>query len=107
SETATGWPRRIPREIRDTLRSLPVYGPVDEATARQLGTVLGATSHHLTAAFSREQRPQEALVAGWRRGPGLSNPALRAVAQLAAGARSVMESRRSAVATIMTRQPTP
>ncbi|HXJ66392.1 MAG TPA: histidine kinase dimerization/phosphoacceptor domain-containing protein, partial [Actinomycetota bacterium] len=106
SETATGWPRRIPREIRDTLRSLPVYGPVDEATARQLGTVLGATSHHLSAAFSREQRPQEALVAGWRRGPGLSNPALRSVAQLAAGARAVIESRRSAVDTMMTKERT-
>jgi len=106
SETATGWPRRIPREIRDTLRSLPVYGPVDEATARQLGTVLGATSHHLTAAFSREQRPQEALVAGWRRGPGLSNPALRAVAQLAAGARAVIESRRSTVDRMMTKERT-
>ncbi|HEY7281839.1 MAG TPA: sensor histidine kinase [Actinomycetota bacterium] len=106
SETATGWPRRIPREIRDTLRSLPVYGPVDEATARQLGTVLGATSHHLTAAFSREARPQEALVAGWRSGPGLSNAAMRAVAQLAAGARAVIVSRRSAVDTMMTRERT-
>ena len=106
SETATGWPRRIPREIRDTLRSLPVYGPVDEATARQLGTVLGATSHHLTAAFSRERRPQEALVAGWRSGPGLSNPAMRSVAQLAAGARAVIESRRSAVDSMMTKERT-
>jgi signal transduction histidine kinase len=106
SETATGWPRRIPREIRDTLRSLPVYGPVDEATARQLGTVLGATSHHLTAAFSRESRPQEALVAGWRSGPGLSNAAMRSVAQLAAGARAVIESRRSAVDTMMSRERT-
>jgi len=106
SETATGWPRRIPREIRDTLRSLPVYGEVDEATARQLGTVLGATSNHLTAAFSREARPQEALVAGWRRGPGLSNAPLRAVAQLAAGARAVIESRRSTVDSLMTKERT-
>ena len=106
SETATGWPRRIPREIRDTLRSLPVYGEIDEATARQLGTVLGATSNHLTAAFSRERRPQEALVAGWRHGPGLSNAAMRSVAQLAAGARAVIESRRSAVDTMMTRERT-
>ncbi len=106
SETRSGWPRRIPREIRDTMRSLPVYGPVDEATARQLGLVLGAVSPHLTAAFSREAPPQEALVAGWRRGPGLSQPAMRAVAQLVAGARTVIESRQSAVDTMMTRERT-
>src|SRR3954452_19582183 len=104
SGTGTDWPRRIPKEIRDTLRSLPVYGPVDEATARQLGTVLGATSHHLTVAFTRERRPQEALVAGWRNGPGLSHPALRSVAQLAGGARAVIESRRSAVDTMMNKE---
>jgi signal transduction histidine kinase len=106
SETRSGWPRRIPREIRDTLRSLPLYGPVDEATARQLGLVLGAVSPHLTAAFSRESRPQEALVAGWRRGPGLSAAAMGTVAQLASGARTVIESRQSAVDTMMTRERT-
>ena len=106
SEAGNGWPRRIPREIRDTLRSLPVYGPIDEATARQLGLVLGAVSPDLTAAFSRESRPQEALVAGWRHGPGLSHAAMRAVAQLAGGARAVIESRRSAVDTMMHRERT-
>jgi len=106
SESGSGWPRRIPREIRDTLRSLPVYGPIDEATARQLGLVLGAVSPHLTAAFSREARPQEAIVAGWRHGPGLSHGAMRAVAQLAGGARAVIESRQSAVDTMMTRERT-
>jgi signal transduction histidine kinase len=104
SETRSGWPRRIPREIRETLRSLPVYGPVDEATARQLGLVLGAVSGHLTAAFSRESQPQEALVAGWRRGPGLSHAAMRAVAQLTAGARTVIEGRQTAVDTMMTKE---
>ncbi len=106
SESGSGWPRRIPREIRDTLRSLPVYGPIDEATARQLGAVLGAVSPYLTAAFSRESRPQEALVAGWHHGPGLSHAAMRAVAQLAGGARAVIESRQSAVDTMMTRERT-
>ncbi|MFL5797207.1 MAG: sensor histidine kinase [Actinomycetota bacterium] len=106
SETRSGWPRSIPREIRVTMRTLPLYGPVDEATSRQLGLVLGALSPHLAAAFSREIPPQEALVAGWRRGPGLSQAAMRAVAQLAAGARSVIESRQSAVDTMMTRERT-
>jgi signal transduction histidine kinase len=106
SESGSAWPKKIPREIRDTLRTLPVYGPVDEATARQLGLVLGAVTPHLTVAFSREERPQEALVAGWRRGPGLSHAAMRSVAQLAAAARAVIESRQRAVDTMMTKERT-
>src|SRR6266508_3854299 len=95
SESGSGWPRRIPREIRDTLRSLPVYGPIDEATARQLGAVLGAVSPYLTAAFSRESRPQEALVAGWH--DGLTQAVTTAVLELEAMERMIREDPRSAI----------
>jgi signal transduction histidine kinase len=94
---AAGWPRRIPREIRASLRTLPSYGPLDDASARQLGLVLGATSSHLAAAFAPEGGPQEAVVAGWREGPGLSSETMRVAAQMVGAARSVIDSNRHAI----------
>jgi signal transduction histidine kinase len=100
----SGWPRRLPKEIRTSLRTLPVYGPLDDASARQLGVVLGASSANLAAAFAHEGPPQEALVAGWRSGPGLTHEAMRIAAQMTGAARDVIESRRHTVETLMTRE---
>ena len=94
---AAGWPQRIPREIRASLRTLPSYGPLDDASARQLGLVLGASSSHLSAAFANNGAPQEALVVGWRRGAGLSSETMRVAAQIVGAARLVIETNRHAV----------
>jgi signal transduction histidine kinase len=100
----SGWPRRLPKEIRTSLRTLPGYGPLDDASARQLGVVLGASSANLAAAFAHEGPPQEALVAGWRSVPGLSHEAMRIAAQMTGAARDVIESRRHTVERLMTRE---
>lgn len=106
SDPESGWPRTIPRELRATLASLDAFGPVDAATARRLGLELGAVSPHLGAVLSKVGSPLEALVAGWRDGPGLSHGAMRAIAQMAGGARASVESRRRTVDSMLTRERT-
>ena len=101
---AGAWPHRIPKEIRTSMRSLPSYGPLDDASARQLGLVLGASSSHLGAAFGRDDHPQEALVAGWRLGSGQSSETLRVVAQMVGSARAVIEGHQEAVESRLTKQ---
>ena len=86
------------------MRSLPSYGPLDDASARQLGLVLGASSSHLGAAFGRDDHPQEALVAGWRLGSGQSSETLRVVAQMVGSARAVIEGHQEAVESRLTKQ---
>jgi len=104
SHPASEWPRRFPREVRSALRALPAQGPLDEATARQLGVVLGLSSTHLAAAFAGDASLQEALVAGWRDGPGLSPRAMRTVVHLAGAARAGIDARRNAVDSLMVRE---
>jgi signal transduction histidine kinase len=96
-----GWPRRIPREVQADLRSMPED---DDASARQMGVILGASSAHLRAAFAREDAPTEALVAGWRGAPGISSAGLRAILQLLGAARGVVESHRHTVDVLMTKE---
>jgi signal transduction histidine kinase len=103
-QPAGAWPQRIPSEIRSSMRSLPSFGPLDDASARQLGLVLGATSSHLAAAFGRDDHPQEVLVAGWRRGSGLSPETLRVVAQVIGSARAVLEANREALESRLSKQ---
>ena len=106
SPSRDDWPRRIPKELRAALRTLPLYGPLDEASARQLGVVLGISSAHLAAAFGQESDPQEAVVAGWRGGPGLSHGAMKAVAEMTGAARAILESQRQTVDAILMRERT-
>ncbi len=104
SNPASEWPRRFPREVRAALATLPDEGPLDEATARQLGVVLGLSSPRLSAAFAGDSQPREALVAGWRTGPGLSARTMRTVARLVGAARTVVDARRHAVDSLMVRE---
>ena len=58
--------RRVPREIRDKVRRLQRDHALEEATARQLAVVLGATTPFVCAGFCRENDPTEVLLVGWR-----------------------------------------
>ncbi|MDP9341576.1 MAG: sensor histidine kinase [Actinomycetota bacterium] len=104
SHPATQWPRRFPQEVRSALRTLAAPEPLEEATARQLGVVLGLSSSQLVAAAIADGPALEALVAGWRSGPGLSPRALRTVLRLTGAARAVIEARRHAVDSLMVRE---
>src|SRR5439155_23417422 len=106
SSPSTDRPARVATELRAGLRALPSRGPFDEAAATQLGVLLGATSATLSVAPGRDGPPREVVVAGWRTGPGLSWEAMRVAARMAGTAREVVESRRHAVESLMTKERT-
>lgn len=106
SSPPAGWPLRVPKELRGTLLSLSASDPIDDGTARQLGVVLGAKSHVLSAACCREARPMEVVLVGWKSGARLSRESLTLVAQVIGAARTAIESRRQAVDTMMLRERT-
>jgi signal transduction histidine kinase len=101
SSRADEWPRQIPPEIRSSLRRLGPDLPLDEATTRQLGVVLGARGSTLSAVPAETLGTPEALLSGWRVGPRPSDGALRLVAQVVGGAIVALDSRRKAVDALM------
>lgn len=100
------WPRRVPDELRAGLASQAAADRMEEATARQLGVVLGARSPFLSGAVSDTGGSPEAVLGGWRRGPGPSPEGMRLVAELLSTARSAIASRREVVDTLMLRERT-
>ncbi|MBI4261735.1 MAG: hypothetical protein HY658_14360 [Actinobacteria bacterium] len=100
------WPRRIPKEVRSTLASFSPDHPIEEASARQLGIVLGSRAPFLSAAFCRDDEPMEVLIAAWQDAPGLSPEPMRLVAQVVGAARVAIDNRRRAVDSLMLRERT-
>jgi signal transduction histidine kinase len=98
------WSRQFPQEVRSALRTLAAPEPSEEATARQLGVVLGFSSSHVVAAAVADGPALEALVAGWGGGAGLPARAMRTVLRLTGAARAVIEARRTAVDSMMARE---
>jgi signal transduction histidine kinase len=98
--------RRIPKEIRATLRALPRSEPLEEGTARQLGVVLGASTPHLSAAFCRDLDPVEVLLIGWQGDAALTDAGVQLVAHAVAAGHAALRSRREAVETQMLKERT-
>ncbi|MFN2545342.1 MAG: sensor histidine kinase [Actinomycetota bacterium] len=96
--------RRIPREIRAKVQKLPPVEAVEEATARQLAVVLGATTPFVCAGFCRDDDPSEVVVLGWRTDSGVSPGAVNLIARVAGAARAALETRRRAVDTLLLRE---
>ena len=94
-------PRGIPPEVRPEVRGLPPTQPIDHATARRLGIVLGARSSQLSAAFCAETGPTEILIAGRSQSPAIPLAVMRAAASLVGAARAAFDSRQDAVGALM------
>jgi signal transduction histidine kinase len=104
SSPVTDRTRRIPREIRAKVRELPPAQPLQEATARQLAVVLGATTPFVSAAFCSDEDTAEVLLVGWREDAAVSPAAVGLIARVVGAARTALDTRSRAVETLLLRE---
>jgi signal transduction histidine kinase len=96
--------RRIPKEIRAKVQGLRPSEAVEEATARQLAVVLGASTPFVCAGFSRDDDPTEVLLVGWRSDARVTPAAINLVARVIGAALGALGARRQAVDTLLMRE---
>ena len=89
--------RRVPKEIRAKVQGLEAYRVLEEATARQLAVVLGATTPFVSAGFCRGDEPTEVLLVGWKADAGISPTGMNLIARVVGVARGALDARRRAV----------
>jgi signal transduction histidine kinase len=96
--------RRVPKEIRAKVQGLKPEDPLEEATARQLAVVVGATTPFVSAGFCRDDEPREVLLVGWRTGPGVGSAAIHLIARVIGVALGALDARRRAVESLLLRE---
>jgi signal transduction histidine kinase len=104
SSPSSGSLRRIPKEIRAKVQDLRASGDLEEATARQLAVVLGATTPFVCAGFCRDDDPTEVLLVGWRADAGIVPAAMSLIARVTGTALGALGARRRAVDTLLLRE---
>jgi signal transduction histidine kinase len=104
SSPATDRLRRIPPEIRAKVQGLRPSEALEEATARQLAVVLGATTPFVCAGFCRDDNSTEVLLVGWRTDAGVTPSAINLIARVNGAAMGALGAHRRAVDTQLMRE---
>jgi len=104
SSPATDRLRRIPPEIRAKVQGLRPSEALEEATARQLAVVLGATTPFVCAGFCRDDNATEVLLVGWRTDAGVTPSAINLIARVNGAAMGALGAHRRAVDTQLMRE---
>lgn len=99
-------PTRIPHEVSAGLDDLPQVEGVADATARQLGVVLGARTPLAGAAFHATDGRVEMILAGRTNDSAPSGAVMKLVGRMLAAGRSAIESRHRAVDALLLQERT-
>lgn len=96
-------PRRIPLALREVLPEGGPGGFPPEAGSALAGA-LGMSSPAVAAGVGRDRPSLEALVAGWREGPALSQASMAVAAGVVCTARAALVAREGAVSALVDRE---